>query len=259
MLKRLTPAFVLAAHALNGKLPSRSVIASVVVTLAGCVLAGAGDLAFDLRAYAYGCASCALQTAYLLAVGRAKAGLSSWELLLYNSLLSAPILTLLCLANGEANRALRILPTRLAGETGFAASFLGCIALGCLLNYAIFLCTRLNSALTTTIVGVLKGVFVTILGFIFLGGVEKSTSLQLGGVALNTFGGVWYAVLEYQEKEAKRAATQHHVAPTPPNEEEGVNGNRHTGAPANSAGDVTSIDSILVEGKATALTDIRHR
>lgn len=41
---------------------------------------------------------------------------------------------------------------------------LSCSLMGCLLNYALFLCTTTNSALTTTIVGVLKGVAATALG-----------------------------------------------------------------------------------------------
>ena len=40
---------------------------------------------------------------------------------------------------------------------------------GMLLNYALFLCTLTNSALTTTVVGVLKGVASTLLGFFLLG------------------------------------------------------------------------------------------
>jgi hypothetical protein len=48
----------------------------------------------------------------------------------------------------------------------------------------------------------------TLLGFLLLGGVRDSTPLLLGGITLNTAGGVWYAMLEYREKQArKRAAT----------------------------------------------------
>lgn len=186
-LKRMTPAFVLAADAARGKPAGRSTVAAVAVTLLGCVAAGAGDLAFDPKAYAMGTASCALQTAYLVCVASARSGLSSWDLLLYNSLLSAPLLALLCAANGEAGRAAATLPLRL-GSFGFAATFGACLVLGVCLNYSIFLCTRLNSgarprdgrcrtnrprtharrpasltppvaapALTTTLVGVMKG------------------------------------------------------------------------------------------------------
>jgi solute carrier family 35 protein len=209
-LKRLTPACVLLAQAVGGRPPSRAVAASVGVTMLGCVLAGAGDLGFDAKAYSFAGASCGLQTAYLMAVERARTGLSSWELLLYNSLLSAPILLLLCLADGELGRAAITLPALLRGPDalGFAATFGAALLLGVQLNFAIFLCTRVNSALTTTVVGIMKGVCMTLLGFLLLGGVRDSTPLLLGGIALNTAGGVWYAMLEYREKQArKRAAT----------------------------------------------------
>jgi solute carrier family 35 protein len=207
-LKRLTPACVLLAHAASGRPPTRDVAASVLITVLGCVLAGAGDLAFDPAAYAYACASCALQTCYLLSVEKARAGLSSWELLLYNSLLSAPLLAALCILDGEAGRAARTLPALMSGPraAGFATTFGAALFLGILLNFSIFLCTRVNSALTTTVVGIMKGVVTTLLGYVLLGGVADATTLQLAGVSLNTAGGVWYGVLEYRAKEAKKAA-----------------------------------------------------
>lgn len=66
---------------------------------------------------------------------------------------------------------------------------------GVLLNYCLFLCTTANSALTTTIVGVLKGVVAVFLGFFLLGGVAFSW-LNVSGIALNTLGGVWYTAIK---------------------------------------------------------------
>jgi len=43
-------------------------------------------------------------------------------------------------------------------------AILSCSFMGCLLNYALFWCTATNTALTTTIVGVLKGVVSVALG-----------------------------------------------------------------------------------------------
>jgi hypothetical protein len=55
-----------------------------------------------------------------------------------------------------------------------------------------------NSALTTTIVGVLRGVVTIILGF-FLDTV-KFHVLNVLGLFMNTLGGVWYTWLKYLEK-----------------------------------------------------------
>lgn len=65
-----------------------------------------------------------------------------------------------------------------------------------------FLCTIVNSALTTTIVGVLKGVGSTSLGFFLLGGVQIH-ALNVIGLVINTAGGVWYSLAKYHEKRNK--------------------------------------------------------
>ena len=74
-----------------------------------------------------------------------------------------------------------------------------CLPLGMLLNFALFLCTTTNSALTTTIVGVLKGVASTTLGFVLLGGAHL-TGAGVAGVVLNTAGGVAYTAVKYRER-----------------------------------------------------------
>ena len=209
MLKRLTPAFVLLASAFSGRPPPPTVVMSTLLTVAGCVVAGIGDLAFDARAYALAVASCITQTAYLLTVERAKQGLSSHELLLYNSLLSVPFLLLMCILDGELASA----PTSLArlartGGLPGLVTLAGAVFQGVLLNFSNFLCTRVNSALTTTIVGILKGVMTTALGFLFLGGVRDATWLLLAGLALNTLGGSWYGWLEFAAKKGPGSRQQ---------------------------------------------------
>lgn len=53
------------------------------------------------------------------------------------------------------------------GEADFLLSFFLASAMGSVLNYAIFLCTLYNSALTTTVVGCLKNVLTTYIGVRF--------------------------------------------------------------------------------------------
>ncbi|KAE8654531.1 putative xyloglucan glycosyltransferase 5 [Hibiscus syriacus] len=61
---------------------------------------------------------------------------------------------------------------------------------------------NINSALTTTIVGVLKGVGSTTLGFVLLGGVQVH-GLNVTGLVINTAGGVWYSYAKYQQRRVK--------------------------------------------------------
>lgn len=63
------------------------------------------------------------------------------------------------------------------------------LMLGALLNASMFWCTIHNSAVATCIVGAVKAVFVTILGFFTFGG-QELTPLLAAGITLNVFGAV---------------------------------------------------------------------
>ncbi|KXZ42614.1 hypothetical protein GPECTOR_130g575 [Gonium pectorale] len=120
--------------------------------------------------------------------------LSAMELLYTLSCIAVPALTLMCLVMGDGAQA----PSQLAklrvamGAHGFAA-WLGVTAvMEGLLTGCLFLCTHLNSALTTSIVGVLKGAVSSVLGFFLLGGV-KFHALNVTGICMNFMGGAWYS------------------------------------------------------------------
>lgn len=70
--------------------------------------------------------------------------------------------------------------------------------IGVVLNYSIFLCTEKNSALTTSLIGVLKSVFQTVIGIFTFGGI-KSNILNGFGLSLNLFGGILYTYVKYKE------------------------------------------------------------
>ncbi|KAF3617588.1 hypothetical protein FXO38_33899 [Capsicum annuum] len=89
-----------------------------------------------------------------------------------------------------------------SNSISFLAILVLSLVMGIVLNYTMFLCTIVNSALTTTVVRVLKGVESTTLGFVMLGGVEVH-ALNATRMVINTTGGVWYLVAKYQEKKRK--------------------------------------------------------
>ncbi|KAK3255046.1 hypothetical protein CYMTET_35759 [Cymbomonas tetramitiformis] len=82
---------------------SGQIVYSVLVTIAGTLVAGIGDLSFDLKGYAMACTSCLLQSTYLLCVQKTgvENGIDSNTLLLYNSILSIPVLMIIVLLDGE--------------------------------------------------------------------------------------------------------------------------------------------------------------
>uniref|UniRef100_A0ACD5ZKL7 Uncharacterized protein n=1 Tax=Avena sativa TaxID=4498 RepID=A0ACD5ZKL7_AVESA len=200
-IKRITPLAVLVSGFLRGKgKPPTQVSLSVVCTALGVLVAALGDFSFDLYGYSMALTSVFFQTMYLILVEKSGAddGLSSMELMFYNSILSIPFLFFIIIATGEFPHSLVVLSEKTA-SVSFTVILLISLVMGIVLNYTMFWCTLVNSALTTTIVGVLKGVGSTTLGFVVLGGV-KVHALNVTGLVINTFGGVWYSYAKYTQK-----------------------------------------------------------
>lgn len=203
-IKRLTPLAVLIAGCFSGKgRPTTQVALSVILIAAGVLIAALGDFSFDLYGYSMAFISVFFQTMYLVLVEKSGAedGLSSVEIMFYNSFLSLPFLMFLIIATGEFPNSLSVLFAK-SYSFSFLVILILSLVMGIVLNFTMFLCTIVNSALTTTIVGVLKGVVSTTLGFFLLGGVQFH-ALNVSGLVINTAGGVWYSFAKYQQKKSK--------------------------------------------------------
>jgi solute carrier family 35 protein len=200
-----------------------------------------GDLAFDAWAYSFALASVVTQACYLLLVEfqvstdggfvcsltvaswlrwtpttnplcsaaphnkQGDAGATSTsELLWFNALTALPLLLALTVANGDFGRVSAAYAKGVAAHSSayVMTMVIGAATLGCLLNYSMFLSTLHNSALTTTIVGVLRGVATVLLGFAL--DTVPFSRLNILGITLNTAGGVWYTYIKYTEKAASK-------------------------------------------------------
>eukprot|EP01065_Artemidia_motanka_P019696 TRINITY_DN23503_c0_g1_i1.p1 TRINITY_DN23503_c0_g1~~TRINITY_DN23503_c0_g1_i1.p1 ORF type:complete len:355 (+),score=127.35 TRINITY_DN23503_c0_g1_i1:59-1066(+) len=206
-LKRTTPCIVLVVSSLMKRAwPPPQVSLSVATITFGTLVAGVGDFDFDMKAYTYALSSCVLQATYLLLAERSGSGddaMSSTELLLLNSGLSAPFLFLVVFATGEwAESSVALLGGM--SDPGLISMVVGAAAMGGILNFSLFLCTMLTSALTTTVTGAMKAVLMTALGFVLLGGV-RITPVNFAGICINTIGGCWYSYAKYTAKRAHTA------------------------------------------------------
>lgn len=127
---------------------------------------------------------------------------STSELLWYNALTALPLLSVITTANGDFNfnkiGALASKGLTAHGAAYFYSLVVGAATIGCLLNYSMFLCTMYTSALTTTIVGVLRGVATILLGFML--DTVPFSIVNVAGITLNTCGGVWYTYIKYQDR-----------------------------------------------------------
>jgi len=168
VLKRLATLFVLVGESVFlRKESSQRLKQSVLLIVLGAFVAGASDITFDLFAYMLALASTLLQAAYLLYVAKSGADktINTFGLLFYNSLLALPFVLLAFLASREVSEVKSF-------DAFWSIEFQTCLVinllLGSLLNFSMFLCTTVNSALTTTIMGNLKKRSFCILGFGFL-------------------------------------------------------------------------------------------
>mmetsp|Transcript_39184 Transcript_39184/g.63525 ORF Transcript_39184/g.63525 Transcript_39184/m.63525 type:complete len:252 (-) Transcript_39184:196-951(-) len=215
VIKRLTTLVVMVNESLIlKKTQSVRVKLSVVVIVAGALLAGMTDLDFDPVAYSLALGSCCVQALYLVCVAKAGAeiDLDSFGLVYFNSVMSIPILVGVLVVTDEMTAAL-MYPDW--ANTGFQGMLVVSLIVGSLLNYALFFCTNVNSALTTTIIGQFKQIASTALGYFFFGSAHV-TAMNLCGVALNTLGGCWYAHVKFQEKKNRSRDQLHGGAPLLP-------------------------------------------
>lgn len=108
---------------------------SIMLIVIGTIIAGMGDLTFDLVAYILAFLSCFAQAAYLIFVAKsgAETGINNFGLLFYNSLLAIPFVLFFVFFFGELEQVINY-PHLL--ETDFLVSKLICRSHS---RYALFL------------------------------------------------------------------------------------------------------------------------
>ncbi|XP_042225324.1 UDP-galactose/UDP-glucose transporter 7-like isoform X2 [Homarus americanus] len=197
-VKRCTPLvnLILSVVILHRPFPSVTLISSILIITTGCFVAVLGDLTFDTFAYTMGGFSVLAQGLYLTLVQQcAENKLSTWEILQLNSYntLGPFIISSVLMGEPEA-----IVQNRYITDAGFHFTFWTLVCMGAVLNYSLFLCTALNSALTTSLVSVAKSAIQTLVGFFVFGGV-KYHPLNIAGIVMNTVGGFMYTYTKFQE------------------------------------------------------------
>lgn len=185
------------------KQPSTHVTVSVAMMVGGAIVAALNDLTFDINGYILVLSNdlfTALNGIYLKRAtlsGR----YSKLAVLFYNSLLSGVVVGLyyfgehVYLSSVKSPPQLSTLSRVWAFEhwtsTSFCVLFMSATVMGTVLNYSTFLCTSINSPLTTTVVGCLKNVLTTYVGMVFMSDYQYSVLNSLG-VNISIIGSLWY-------------------------------------------------------------------
>lgn len=199
VLKRCAPmvTLLLSVFILKRGLPSALTLTSIGLLTTGCVIAGYGDLRFSLLGYLCGGLSNITQALYLLLVQRYTEGtINTFRTLQLNCVNSFPLLLVAAIVTGESKQAAAFPHFT---QKSFLFIFLTVVLCGILLNYSLFLCTSLTSALTTCVVGGVKALVQTIIGIFSFEGVSSNWSTEVG-ITLNLIGTILYVITKYIEK-----------------------------------------------------------
>jgi solute carrier family 35 len=190
--------------------PSSIVMVSVFLMIFGAIVAAMNDFSFDLYGYILVLLNdlfTALNGVYLKKAS-SSATCSKMGVLFYNSAFSFAALLLYFLTEefqtimfslSHPSAALRLSGGTLSGvlsfegwaQWDFCLLFVLAALMGSILNYAIFLCTSANSALTTAVVGCLKNVLVTYCSMLLLSDYTFNL-LNFVGLNVSIFGSVIY-------------------------------------------------------------------
>eukprot|EP00126_Sphaerothecum_destruens_P009063 Sdes_comp20421_c0_seq1m14482 len=128
--------------------------------------------------------------------------LGSWGLMFYNNIFSIPVIfVLMMISDPQVGGSVASFPYWTV--PGFCVSFFLASVMGFLLNFSIFYCTKLNSALTTTVIGCLKNVFSTYLAMLFMPGYVFSW-INFCGINISVFGSIVYSYVTFGEEKRKR-------------------------------------------------------
>lgn len=191
--------------------------------IGGAAVAAVDDLAFDMVGYLFILANDLFSTANGIVLKKkldAK-DLGKWGLMYYNSLISLPMLVLF-LSVMQPSSFTKVAEFDGWSQPGFVLYFLISSFMGFVLNYATFLCTEVNSPLTTAVVGALKNVVVTYSGMV-IGGDYIFSWANFLGINMSMVGSLWYARVTFTEKLSKGASK-------PPRAADEENGRRESDA-----------------------------
>ncbi|KAJ3606865.1 hypothetical protein NHX12_026383 [Muraenolepis orangiensis] len=172
--------------------PSVGVAAAVLITTTG-----AGDLAGDPYGYVTGVLTVIVHSSYLVLIQ--KTSLES-----KHGALTAQYAIVLLVCSMASMEGVWVWGYPGWRDPVIVCLFLLSLLIGCAMNFTTLHCTYINSAITTSFVGVVKSIVTITVGMLAFSHVQP-TRLFVAGVVVNTVGSVIYCCVRYVETRHKSA------------------------------------------------------
>ncbi|XP_010881258.2 solute carrier family 35 member D3 [Esox lucius] len=186
---------------LRNGIPSVGVITAVLITTGGAALAGSGDVMGDPFGYVTGVLAVIIHASYLVLIQKTSTDNEYGPLTAQYSIaiMASPVLLICSVVSMDS--------IHMWSYTGWRNPYISgifslCIFIGCAMNFTTLQCTYINSAVTTSFVGVVKSIATITVGMVAFNDVEP-TGLFVAGVVVNTVGSVTYCIVKYFETRKK--------------------------------------------------------
>jgi solute carrier family 35 len=202
--RRLTVLFVMMAEfVVLRQGHSRRVVGAVCVLATGSFISALGDVTFSSLGYALVFANNILTAVYLASIKRVMSDLQIDPLSLnyYVSCAALFLVSILCAATGDLKDAFEAYHARpdLHDSTLFVPSLAFVAFSSICVNLSTSLCTHVTSPLTTSVVGQVKNVVQTVLGFFSWGYIP--TPLNVSGLLVALGGQIAFAYFKHRESQ----------------------------------------------------------
>lgn len=257
VFKRCLPLFTLSIGVcvLRNGVPSIGVAIAVIITTGGAALAGAGDLTGDPFGYVTGVLAVIIHALYLVVIQKTSLDSEYGPLTAQYSIaiMASPVLLVCSLISLDT---VNMWSYEGWKDPHITVIFFCCVFIGCLMNFTTLHCTYINSAVTTSFVGVVKSIATITVGMLAFTDVAPSR-LFIGGVAVNTVGSITYCVVKYFEtkkmslyEDLEEAGKDGALPGEPHQEKPALNGD------SGSNPGQTEVDGVLIgDGKTEVVQD----
>ncbi|KAM3603467.1 uncharacterized protein V6R79_022927 [Siganus canaliculatus] len=203
VFKRCLPLFTLSIGVcvLRNGVPSVGVVTAVIITTGGAALAGAGDLTGDPFGYVTGVLAVIIHASYLVLIQKSSLDSEHGPLTAQYAIavMASPVLLVCSIISMDT---INMWSYEGWQNPWITVVFVVCVIIGCAMNFTTLHCTYINSAVTTSFVGVVKSIATITVGMLAFSDVAP-TGLFIGGVVVNTVGSITYCVVKYYEMKKK--------------------------------------------------------